>query len=209
MAKQILFEEEARGKLKSGVDKLANAVKVTLGSKGRYVVLGQSFGAPEVCDDGVTIAKEIELPDKVENMGAEIVKQVAEKTNDVAGDGTTTSIVLTQAIVSEGLKNVAAGANPLALKKGIDKGVKAVVKGIKKMAIPISQKEKIAQVATVAALNRQIGEMIAEVISEVGKDGVVTVEESKRLGLEKEVVKGLQFDNGYNSPCMVTDTERM
>ena len=209
MAKQILFEEEARGKLKSGVDKLANAVKVTLGSKGRYVVLGQSFGAPEVCDDGVTIAKEIELPDKVENMGAEIVKQVAEKTNDVAGDGTTTSIVLTQAIVSEGLKNVAAGANPLALKKGIDKGVKAVVKGIKKMAIPISQKEKIAQVATVAALNRQIGEMIAEVISEVGKDGVVTVEESKRLGLEKEVVKGLQFDNGYISPYMVTDTERM
>ncbi len=209
MAKQIFFEEEARGRLKSGVDKLANAVKVTLGSKGRYVVLGQSFGAPEVCDDGVTIAKEIELPDKVENMGAEIVKQVAEKTNDVAGDGTTTSIVLTQAIVSEGLKNVAAGANPLALKKGIDKGVRAVVKGIKKMAIPISQKEKIAQVATVAALNRQIGEMIAEVISEVGKDGVVTVEESKRLGLEKEVVKGLQFDNGYISPYMVTDTERM
>ena len=209
MAKQIFFEEEARGRLKSGVDKLANAVKVTLGSKGRYVVLGQSFGAPEICDDGVTIAKEIELPDKVENMGAEIVKQVAEKTNDVAGDGTTTSIVLTQAIVSEGLKNVAAGANPLALKRGIDKGVRAVVKGIKKMAIPISQKEKIAQVATVAALNRQIGEMIAEVISEVGKDGVVTVEESKRLGLEKEVVKGLQFDNGYISPYMVTDTERM
>ncbi len=210
MAKQIFFDEEARRKLKSGVDKLANAVKVTLGSKGKYVVLDKSFGAPEICDDGVTIAKEIELKDRTENMGAEIIKQVAEKTNDVAGDGTTTSVLLTQAIVSEGLKNVAAGANPLALRKGIEKGVRAVVQNLKKLSKPISnKKEEIAQVATVAALDADIGNMIADVVSEVGKDGVITVEESKKLGIEKEVVKGLQLDNGYISPYMVTNAERM
>lgn len=209
MAKQILFDEEARRKLKSGLDKAANAIKVTLGPKGRYVVLEKGFGAPEICDDGVTIAKEIELEDKIENLGAEIVKEVAEKTNDVAGDGTTTAVVLTQAIATEGLKNVAAGANPLALRRGIEKGVKVVVEELKKLAKPISKKEEIAQVATIAALDPKIGNMIADVISEVGKDGVVTVEESKKFGLEKEVVRGLQFDRGYVSPYMVTDPERM
>jgi chaperonin GroEL len=209
MAKQILFSEAARKKLKSGVDKLANAVKVTLGPKGKYVVLDKGFGAPEICDDGVTIAKEVELKDKIENLGAEIMKEVAEKTNDVAGDGTTTAVVLSQAMISEGLKNVAAGANPLALRRGIEKGVKLMVEQLKKISKPISAKEEIAQVATIAALDPQIGDMIAEVISEVGKDGVVTVEESKRFGLEREIVKGLQFDRGYISPYMITNVERM
>ena len=209
MAKQILFNEAARKKLKSGVDKLVNAIKVTLGPKGKYVVLDKGFGAPEICDDGVTIAKEIELKDKIENLGAEIMKEVAEKTNDVAGDGTTTAVVLAQAMISGGLKNVAAGADPLALRRGIEKGVKVVVENLKKMTKPISKKEEIAQVAAIAALDPQIGNMIAEVISEVGKDGVVTVEESKRFGLEKEIVKGLQFDRGYISPYMITNVERM
>ena len=209
MAKQILFNETARKKLKAGVDKLVNAIKVTLGPKGKYVVLDKGFGAPEICDDGVTIAKEIELKDKIENLGAEIMKEVAEKTNDVAGDGTTTAVLLSQAMISEGLKNVAAGTNPLALRKGIEKGVKVVVENLKKMSKPISKKEEIAQVATIAALDPQIGNMIAEVISEVGKDGVVTVEESKRFGLEREIVKGLQFDRGYISPYMITNVERM
>lgn len=209
MAKQILFNETARKKLKSGVDQLANAVKVTLGPKGRYVVLDKGFGAPEICDDGVTIAKEIELKDKIENMGAEIVKQVADKTNDIAGDGTTTAVVLAQAIVKEGLKNVAAGASPLALRRGIEKGVKAVVENLKKMKKDISKKEEIAQVATISAGDPEIGNLIAEVVSEVGKDGVITVEESKKFSLEKEIVKGLQFDKGYVSPYMITDAERM
>ncbi len=209
MAKQILFSEAARKKLKIGVDKLADTIKVTLGPKGRHVVLDKGFGAPEICDDGVTIAKEIELKDKIENLGAEIMKEVAEKTNDVAGDGTTTAVVLAQAMISEGLKNVAAGANPLALRKGIEKGVKAIVDNLKKLAKPISKKEEIAQVATIAAQDQEIGELIAEVVSEVGKDGVITVEESKRLGLQREIVKGLQFDKGYISPYMVTDVERM
>ena len=209
MAKQILFNETARKKLKAGVDKLVNAIKVTLGPKGKYVVLDKGFGAPEICDDGVTIAKEIELEDKIENLGVEIMKEVAEKTNDVAGDGTTTAVLLSQAMISEGFKNVEAGANPLALRKGIEEGVKVVVENLKKMTKPISKKEEIAQVATIAALDPQIGNMIAEVISEVGKDGVVTVEESKRFGLEKEIVKGLQFDRGYISPYMITDVERM
>jgi len=209
MAKQILFNETTRKKLKAGVDKLVNAIKVTLGPKGKYVVLDKGFGAPEICDDGVTIAKEIELKDKIENLGAEIMKEVAEKTNDVAGDGTTTAVLLSQAMISEGLKNVAAGTNPLALRKGIEKGVKVVVENLKKMSKPISKKEEIAQVATIAALDPQIGNMIAEVISEVGKDGVVTVEESKRFGLEREIVKGLQFDRGYISPYMITNVERM
>lgn len=208
-AKQIIFDETARKKLKAGVDKLANTIKVTLGPKGRYVVLDKGFGAPEICDDGVTIAKEIELEDKVENLGAEIIKQVAEKTNEAAGDGTTTAVVLAQAIVTEGLKNVAAGANPLALKRGIEKGVKAIVSCLKEKAKQISQKEEIAQVATISAGNSEIGNLIAEVVSEVGKDGVVTVEESKKFSMEKEVVKGLQFDRGYISGYMITDTERL
>jgi len=209
MAKQIKFQEEARKKLKAGVDKLADAVKVTLGPKGRNVVLDKGFGAPTITNDGVTIAKEIELEDKIENLGAEIIKEVAEKTNDVAGDGTTTAVILAQAIIVEGLKNVAAGANPLALKRGIEKGVKKIVEELKKMAKSITTKEERAQVATISAESKEIGNLIAEVMEEVGKDGVVTVEESKTFGLEKEIVKGLQFDRGYISPYMITNPERM
>jgi chaperonin GroEL len=209
MAKQIKYQEEARKKLKIGADKLANAVKVTIGPKGRNVVLDKGFGAPTITNDGVTIAKEIELEDKIENLGAEIVKEVAEKTNEIAGDGTTTAVILAQSIVSEGLKNVAAGANPLALKRGIDKGVEKVVAQLKKMAKKITNKEEIAQVATISAENKEIGNLIAEVMEEVGKDGVITVEESKTFGLEKEIVKGLKFDRGYISPYMITDAERM
>ncbi len=209
MAKQIIFDEAARKKLKSGIDQITNAVKVTLGPRARHVVLDKGFGAPEVCDDGVTITKEIELKDKVENLGAEIIKEVAEKTNDVAGDGTTTAVVLSKALIEEGLKNVAAGADPLSLKRGIEKGLAIVVDNLKKMAKPISKQEEIAQVATISALNPEIGNMIAEVFSEVGKDGVITVEESKKFGLEKEIVKGLQFDRGYLSPYMITNAERM
>ncbi|MEK7519616.1 MAG: chaperonin GroEL, partial [Patescibacteria group bacterium] len=198
-----------RKKLKIGIDKVADAVKVTLGPKARHVVLDKGFGAPEICDDGVTIAKEIELEDKVENLGAEIIKEVAEKTNDVAGDGTTSAVILTQAIIHEGLKNVAAGADPLSLRRGIEKGVEKVVESLKEMAKTITKKEEIAQVATIAALNPEIGDLIAEVFQEVGKDGVITVEESKKFGLEKEIVKGLQFDKGYVSPYMITNPERM
>ena len=209
MAKQIQYNEAARKKLKIGVDKLTNAVKITLGPKGRNVVLDKGFGPPTITNDGVTIAKEIELEDKIENLGAEIVKEVAEKTNEVAGDGTTTAVVLAQAIISEGLKNVAAGANPLALKRGIEKGVEKVVENLKKITRPVTTKEEIAQVATIAAENREIGNLIAEVMEEVGKDGVITIEESKTFGLEKEIVKGLQFDRGYISPYMITNAERM
>ena len=209
MAKQIIFQEEARKKIKTGADKLADAVKVTLGPKGRNVVLDNGFGAPTITNDGVTIAKEIELEDKIENLGTEILKEVAEKTNDVAGDGTTTAVVLAQAIISEGLKNVAAGANPLALRRGIEKGVERVVGELKKMAKKITTKEEIAQVATISAESREIGNLIAEVMDEVGKDGVITIEESKTFGLEKEIVKGLQFDHGYISPYMITNAERM
>jgi len=209
MPKQILFNEAARKKLKIGADKLANVVKVTLGPKGRNVVLDKGFGVPTITNDGVTIAKEIELEDKIENLGAEIIKEVAEKTNEVAGDGTTTAVLLAQSIVSEGLKNVAAGANPLAIKRGIEKGLEKVVEELKKMAKKITTKEEIAQVATIAAENREIGELIAEVMEEVGKDGVITVEESKTFGLQKEIVKGLQFDRGYISPYMITSLERM
>jgi len=208
-AKEIYYQEMARRKLKAGVDKLANAVKVTLGPKGRNVVLDKGFGAPTITNDGVSIAKEIELEDKIENLGAEIVKEVAEKTNDVAGDGTTTATLLAQAIITEGLKNVTAGANPLALKRGIEKGGEAVVNFLKKMSKPVSGKEEIAQVATISAEDEELGNLIAEVISEVGKDGVVTVEESKTFGLQKEIVRGLQFDRGYISPYMITDPERM
>ena len=209
MAKQIYYSEEARKKLKEGVDKLANAVKVTLGPKGRNVVLDKGFGSPTITNDGVTIAKEIELEDKTENLGAEIVKEVAEKTNDVAGDGTTTAVILTQSIISEGLKNVAAGANPLALRKGIEKGVERVIQNLKEMTKSITTKEEIAQVATISAEDREIGNLIAGVMEEVGKDGVITVEESKTFGLSKEIVKGLQFDRGYISPYMITNAERM
>jgi len=209
MPKQIKYSEEARKKLKAGADKLASAVIITLGPKGRNVVLDKGFGPPTITNDGVTIAKEIELEDKIENLGAEIIKEVAEKTNDVAGDGTTTAVLLAQALIAEGLKNVTAGANPLAIKRGIDKGVKAVIEELKKMASQISKPEEIAQVATISAESTEIGNLIAEVIQEVGKDGVVTVEESKTFGLQKEIVKGLQFDRGYISPYMITDAERM
>jgi len=209
MAKQISYQESARKKLKIGADKLANAVKVTLGPKGRNVVLDKGFGRPTITNDGVTIAKEIELEDKTENLGAEIIKEVAEKTNDVAGDGTTTAALLAQAIISEGLKNVTAGANPLAIKRGIEKATEKIVENLKKMAKPISGKSGIAQVATISAEDQEVGNLIAEVMEEIGKDGVITVEESKTFGLQKEIVKGLQFDRGYVSPYMITDPERM
>ena len=209
MAKQIKYKEDARKKLKAGIDKVAEAVKVTLGPKGRNAVLDKGFGVPTITNDGVTIAKEIELEDKIENLGAEIIKEVAEKTNDVAGDGTTTAMVLTQAITAEGLKNVAAGANPLALRKGIIKGQKVVVAALKRATKPINTREEIAQVATISAEDKEVGDLIAKIMTEVGKDGVITVEESKTFGLQKEIVKGLQFDQGYISPYMITDTERM
>ncbi|MBU2635012.1 chaperonin GroEL [Patescibacteria group bacterium] len=209
MAKQIKFQEEARKQIKAGADKLADAVKVTLGPKGRNVVLDKGFGAPTITNDGVTIAKEIELEDKIENLGAEIVKEVAEKTNDVAGDGTTTAVVLAQAMITQGLKNVAAGANPLALRRGIKKGVEKVVEVLKGMAKQITTKEEMAQVATISAEDKELGNLIAESMEEIGKDGVITVEESKTFGIEKEIVKGLQFDRGYISPYMITNAERM
>jgi chaperonin GroEL len=209
MSKEIIYSETARKKLKAGADKLANAVKVTLGPKGRNVVLDKSYGSPVITNDGVTIAKEIELEDKAENLGAQIVREASEKTNDMAGDGTTTACVLAQALISEGLKNVTAGANPLAIKRGIDKGVEAVVENLKAMSKPISKKEEMAQVATISAESAELGNLIAEVMQEVGKDGVVTIEESKSLDIKKEIVKGLQFDRGYLSPYMVTDAERM
>jgi len=209
MAKQIKYSEEARKKLKIGVDKLADAVKITLGPKGRNVVLDKGFGSPTITNDGVTIAKEIELEDKIENLGAEIVKEVAEKTNDVAGDGTTTAVVLAQSIIAEGLKNVTAGANPLALKKGIEKGVGKIIESLRSVSKKITTKEEMAQVATISAEDRDLGNLIAEVMQEVGKDGVITVEESKAFGIQKEIVKGLQFDRGYVSPYMITDAERM
>lgn len=209
MPKQILYDKIAREKLKSGVDKLADTVKITLGPKGRNVILDRGFGSPTITNDGVTIAKEIELEDKVENLGAEIIKEVAEKTNDVAGDGTTTAVVLAQALINEGLQLVAAGVDPLALKRGIEKGVKKVVETLKKMSKQITTKEEIAQVATISAEDEELGKLIAEVMEEVGKDGVITVEESKTFGIQKEIVKGLQFDRGYISPYMVTNAERM
>ncbi len=209
MAKQIKFDEQARRRLKRGVDKLANTVKVTLGPKGRNVVLDKGFGSPEITNDGVTIAKEIELEDKFENIGAEIVKEVASKTNDLAGDGTTTAALLTQAIVSQGLKNVTAGANPLALKRGIEKGVEAVVVALKKMSKTVAGKGEIAQVANIAAEDPAVGDLIADIIQEVGKDGVITVEESQTFGLSKEIVKGMRFDKGYISPYMITNPDRM
>ena len=209
MSKIILYSEEARQKLKSGVDKLANVVKVTLGPRGRNVVLDKGYGSPTITNDGVTIAKEIELEDKIEDMGAEIVKEVSTKTNDAAGDGTTTAVVLAQALIQQGFRNVAAGANPLALRRGIEKAAEVVVVELKKISKPISGKAEIAQAATISAEDAELGNLIAEVIEEVGKDGVVTVEESKTFGLSKELVKGMQFDKGYVSPYMVTNAEKM
>jgi chaperonin GroEL len=208
MAKEIEYSELARKKLKQGVDKLANAVKITLGPKGRNVVLESGFGPPTITNDGVTIAKEIELSDRKENLGAEIIKEVAQKANDAAGDGTTTAVLLAQTIISEGLKNVAAGASPLAIKRGIAAGTVRVVAALKEAAKDISTREEIAQVATISAENSELGNLIAETVDEVGKDGVITVEESKTFGLHKEVVKGLQFDRGFISPYMITDIEK-
>ncbi len=210
MAKQIQFGEQARAALKNGVDILANAVKVTLGPKGRNVVLDKGFGSPIITNDGVTIAKEIELKNKYENIGAEIVKEVASKTNDVAGDGTTTATLLAQAIIHEGLKNVTAGASPLSLKKGIEKAVEEVVKFLKtKLAKPVTTKEEIAQVATVSSKDPEIGSQIAEIINKVGKDAVITVEQSQTFGLTSEIVEGMQFDRGFVSPYMINNPERM
>ncbi len=209
MAKQILFNEEARAKMKAGVDKLANAVKVTLGPKGRNVVLDKGYGAPQIVNDGVTIAKEIELEDKFENLGAELIKEVASKTNDVAGDGTTTATVLAQAMVADGLRNVAAGANPIIIQHGINKGVKALVEELKNISKLISTKEEKQQVASISANDDSVGEIIAEALEEVGNDGVITVEEGQSFGIEKETVKGMQFDKGYVSPYMITNSERM
>ena len=209
MAKEILFNEEARRALGRGVDQLANAVKVTLGPKGRNVVLDKKFGSPTITNDGVTIARDIELPDPFENMGAQLVKEVATKTNDVAGDGTTTATVLAQAMIQEGMGNVAAGANPMILKKGIETAVKTLVEEIKKRSIKVSGKAEIAQVASVSAADEEIGGLIAEAMEKVGNDGVITVEESKGLQTALNVVEGMQFDRGYISPYMVTDPDRM
>jgi chaperonin GroEL len=206
--KQLQFDETARRGLEAGVNKLADAVKVTLGPKGRNVVIGKRWGAPTITNDGVTIAKEIELEDHFENMGAQLVKEVATKTNDIAGDGTTTATVLAQALVREGLRNVAAGANPIALKRGIEQAVKAAVESIRKLSKVVDDKAEIAQVASISAADPSIGEVISDAIDKVGKDGVVTVEESNTFGVELEFTEGMQFDKGYISPYFVTDQER-
>ena len=208
MSKLLKFDDEARRGLEAGVDKLADAVKVTLGPKGRNVVIGKKFGAPTITNDGVSIAREIELEDPFENMGAQLVKEVATKTNDVAGDGTTTATVLAQALIKEGLRNVAAGANPSGLKRGIEQAVKTAVASIQAQSTPVDGKTQIAQVATISAADAAIGEVIAEAIDKVGKDGTVTVEESNTFGIELELTEGMQFDKGYLSPYFVTDAER-
>ena len=209
MAKQILFDEEARRALGRGVDALANAVKVTLGPKGRNVVLDKKYGAPTITNDGVTIARDIELEDPFENMGAQLVKEVATKTNDIAGDGTTTATLLAQAMIQEGMRNVVAGANPMIVKKGIDMAVKTLVEEIKSKAQKVETKAKIAQVASISSADSEVGELIAEAMEKVGKDGVITVEESKSMDTNLSVVEGMQFDRGYISPYMVTDTDKM
>lgn len=209
MAKQLVFSEEARRKLKVGIDAVANAVSTTLGPKGRNVALDKKFGAPTVTHDGVTVAKEVELEDPFENMGAQLLKEAATKTNDIAGDGTTTATVLAQSIVNEGLKNLAAGANPMLLKRGIEAGVSALSKRIRDMAVPIDSMEEIASVASNSAQDEAIGQLIAEVMDKVGKDGVITVEESRGLQFETEYVEGMQFDRGYISPYFVTNAETM
>ena len=209
MAKQILFNEEARRALEKGVDALANAVKVTLGPKGRNVVLDKKFGAPTITNDGVTIARDIELEDPFENMGAQLVREVATKTNDIAGDGTTTATLLAQAMIHEGMRNVAAGANPMVLKKGIETAVKTLVEEIKNVSKPVESKEAIAQVATISSADAEVGQYIADAMEKVGKEGVITVEESKGMETNLSVVEGMQFDRGYISPYMVTDTDKM
>jgi chaperonin GroEL len=209
MAKQIIFDEDVRRSLKKGIDTLADAVKVTLGPKGRPVALDKKWGAPSIIDDGVTIAKDIELPEPFENMGVQLVKEAASKTNDACGDGTTTSTVLAHAIITGGFKNVAAGAEPLALKRGIEKATGAIIEELKRASTPVKDKEQIAQVATITAKDRAIGDLIAEVMDKVGKDGVITVEESKGIAFETEYVEGMQFDRGYISPYFVTNAERM
>ena len=209
MAKQLIFDETARRSLKKGVDGLADAVKVTLGPKGRNVVLDKKYGAPTITNDGVTIAREVQLEDPFENMGAQLLKEVATKTDDVAGDGTTTAVVLGQALVTEGLKNVTAGANPMILKRGLDKGVDAIVERLKANSRAVETSEQIAAVAAISAADPVVGELIAEVMDKVGKDGVITVEEGQSIGLDKEYTEGMQFDRGYISPYFVTNPDRM
>jgi chaperonin GroEL len=209
VAKRLLFDEEARRSLKKGMDVLADAVKVTLGPKGRNVALDKKFGAPTITNDGVTVARDVELPDSFENMGAQLLKEVATKTNDVAGDGTTTATVLAQAIITEGLKNLAAGANPMILRRGLEKGVEAVIDEVKSMSKPVETQEEIAQVASISAADPEIGALIAEVMDKVGKDGVITVEEGRGLAMEKEYTEGMQFDRGYISSYMATNMDRM
>ncbi len=209
MAKKVLYNEEARAALLKGVDQLANAVRITLGPKGRNVVLDKKFGAPNIVNDGVSIAREIELKDPFENMGAQLVKEVATKTNDVAGDGTTTATLLAQSMIHEGMRNVAAGANPMVLKKGIEKAVNVLVEEIKKKSVPVDTKESIAQVASISSADETIGGLIADAMEKVGNDGVITVEDSKTMGTNLKVVEGMQFDRGYLSPYMVSDTDKM
>lgn len=210
MAKQVFFGDQARQKIIAGVNQLAQAVRITLGPKGRNVILDKKYGAPMITNDGVTIAKEIDLKDPFENMGAQLVKEVATKTNDIAGDGTTTATVLAAAIIAEGLRNVTAGANPVQLKRGIDMAVRRICEELDKMKHDIGDsKEKVAQVATISAQDPEVGTLIADVLEMVGHDGVITVEESQTMGIDKEVVKGMQFDNGYVSAYMVTDPARM
>src|SRR5438046_970239 len=207
--KELKYNSEARRALEAGVDAVANAVKATLGPKGRYVVLDKKFGAPTITNDGVIIAREIVVEDVFENQGAQLVREVATATNDVAGDGTTTATVLAQAIVRQGLKNVAAGANPLGLKRGIEQAVEAVVENLKSQSTDVDGREDVARVATISSREREIGDVIADAIEKVGKDGVVNVEEGQTFGLELEFTEGMQFDKGYLSPYMVTDAERM
>ncbi len=209
MAKQLLFAEEARKALKTGIDTLTAAIRVTLGPRGRPVALDKKFGAPSVLNDGVSIAKDVELPDPFENMGVQLVKEAATKTNDQCGDGTSTSVILAQGIISEGFKNIAAGADSMALKRGIEKGVDAVVEELKKMAIPVAGKDQVAQVAAISAVDQEIGDLIADVMEKVGKDGVITVEEGKGLAFETEYVEGMKFDRGYISPYFITNVEQM
>ncbi len=209
MSKQIIFNNDARQKLKDGVDKLANAVKITLGPKGRNVAIDKGYGAPQIINDGVSIAKEVELEDKFENLGAELVKEVATKTNDLAGDGTTTATLLTQSIVSEGIKNVTAGSSPMQIRKGIEKGVKEVVDYLNSIATKIETKDQKAQVAAISANDKEIGDKIADAIEKVGKDGVITVEESQSFGIDTEITEGMEFDKGYVSPYMATNPEKM